>query len=162
MKRGFITAVAGAAIVVAGLAGCSSKSSSAPPTASSSSASSAPGSAAVGAGQTKVTIDGQDQTATGTLTCTAATGKIDIVSSGGGVQHSVVLNDANPPTVISIGLKNTKYTLTASAGGPGNANVSKDGNSYKITDTAGGPDLSNPMAGVANKSFEIDATCTSS
>ena len=51
MKRGFVVVIGGAAIVVAGLAGCSNnKSSEATQTAAS------------GTGKAKVTIDGKDQT----------------------------------------------------------------------------------------------------
>jgi len=44
-------------------------------------------------------------------------------------------------------------------GTTGKAQATKDGSAYKITGTASGVDMSNPMAGPANKSFEIDVTC---
>ena len=83
MKRGFVVAVGGAAIVIAGLSGCSSgekKSESS----GSSTASSAPGTASVSAtaapsgGGTKVTIDGQDQNVAGTVVCSAMGGNMNI------------------------------------------------------------------------------------
>jgi len=44
-------------------------------------------------------------------------------------------------------------------GTTGKAQATKDGSSYKITGTASGVDMSNPMGGPVNKSFEIDVTC---
>ena len=63
MKRGFVVAVGGLAIVVAGLSGCSSddKKSESDKPSTSAGASSETATASSGASETKVTIDGQDQ-----------------------------------------------------------------------------------------------------
>ena len=178
MKREFMVAGAGAAMVVALLAGCNksstpSSSSSAASSGASSSASSSGGSsggssasssaAAAGGGGTKVIIDGQDQGVTGQPTCTTAGGNITIVIQSAG-QYSVVLSDANPPTVTNVTLQPTSgfqlaYNPQMNGMGGASANVTKDGNTYKVTGTATGVDPSKPMAGMVGKSFEIDAAC---
>ena len=58
MKRGFVVAVGGVAIVIAGLSGCSSDDKK-------SETSGATSSAAAAEGKTTVTIDGTDQTVQG-------------------------------------------------------------------------------------------------
>ena len=88
MKRGFVVAVAGAAVLVAGLSGCSkdekksessSSSSSAASSASSAvSATSGTATASAGAGSAKVTIDGQPQTINGQVVCATAGGNYNI------------------------------------------------------------------------------------
>jgi ipoprotein LpqH len=67
VKRGTVVGVAGAAMVVAGLVGCSSNKSN------TGASSSAP--AAVGP---QVIVDGQKQNITGSVTCTPAGGNANI------------------------------------------------------------------------------------
>jgi ipoprotein LpqH len=158
VKRELTVAVAGAAILVAGISGCSSdkKSSSGSSSGASSSASSS------GGGGTKVIIDGKDQNVTGSVVCTTAGGNVNIAIGGAATGIAAVLTDANPPQVTSVGLGNVNgVTLAyAAAGGGGNASATKNGNSYKISGTATGVDMANPTQPV-NKPFEIDVTCTS-
>ncbi|OBI98431.1 lipoprotein LpqH [Mycobacterium asiaticum] len=156
MKRGLTVAVAGAAIVVAGLSGCSSdkpKSGG-----GSSSAASSGGGSASG---TKVLIDGQDQHVTGSVVCTTAAGNVNIAIGGQAAGIAAVLSDANPPEVRSVGLGSVNgVVLGYTAGtGQGKAEATKNGNAYKITGTATGIDAANPMSPV-NKPFEIDVTCS--
>src|SRR5262249_23706953 len=81
VKRGFVVAVGGAAIVIAGLSGCSSDEtkSEGPNTPADTSA---PGTASVSApaapngGATLVMIDGQDQNVAGTVVCSAMGGNM--------------------------------------------------------------------------------------
>ncbi|ORJ52576.1 lipoprotein LpqH [Mycobacterium simiae] len=157
MKRELTVAVAGAAILVAGLSGCSSDKKS---TSGSSSASSS--ASASGGGGTKVVIDGKDQNVTGSVVCTTAGGNVNIAIGGAATGIAAVLTDANPPQVTSVGLGNVNGVTLAysSAGGGGNASATKDGNKYKITGTATGLDVANPTQPV-NKPFEIDVTCSS-
>src|SRR4029078_2869959 len=61
VKRGFVVAVGGAAIVIAGLAGVSSEKKS--------DTSGATSSAASAQGKSTVTIDGNDQSVQGTVVC---------------------------------------------------------------------------------------------
>ncbi len=158
MKRELTVAVAGAAILVAGISGCSSdkKSSSGSSSGASTSAS------ASGGGGTKVIIDGKDQNVSGSVVCTTVGGNVNIAIGGAATGIAAVLTDANPPAVTSVGLGNVNgVTLAyAAAGGGGNASATKNGNSYKITGTATGVDMANPTQPV-NKPFEIDVTCTS-
>ena len=165
MKRGFVVAVGGAAIVIAGLSGCSSGNKSASPSSSSASSSSAAGTASASAtaapsgGGTKVTIDGKDQNVSGTVVCSSMGGNMNIAIGEATAGIAAVLS-SDGSTVQSVALGNVNgVTLGYQSGtGQGEANASKDGNSYKISGTATGIDMANPMQPV-NKPFEIDVTC---
>jgi lipoprotein LpqH len=156
VKRELTIAVAGAAMLVAGISGCSSNKSS------TSGGSSGATSGAAGGGGPTVSIDGKNQNVTGSVVCTTAGGHINIAIGGAATGIAAVLTDANPPQVTSVGLGNVNgVTLAYQTGtGQGNAAVTKNGNSYKITGTATGVDVANPMQPV-NKPFEIDVTCAS-
>jgi ipoprotein LpqH len=158
VKRGLTVTVAAAAILAAGLSGCSSNKSSSGNGSSSSSSSSA---SVNGAGSTKVTIDGKDQQVSGSVVCTTAGGNVNIAIGGAATGIAAVLTDGNPPEVKSVGLGNVNgVTLAYTSGtGQGNASATKNGSSYKITGTAIGMDMANPTAPV-NKPFEIDVTCS--
>ena len=156
MKRSVTVAAAGLAIVVVGLSGCSSDKKSGTSTSSNGT------SAAVsnGSSTAKVTIDGKDQSVQGTVACTSAAGTVNIAIGGAQTGIGVVLTDATPPGVKSVGLGNVGgVTLGYPPGtGQGNATATKDGSKYKISGTATGGDMANPMQPV-NKPFEIDVTC---
>jgi lipoprotein LpqH len=164
VKRGLIVAVAGAAIVVAGVAGCSSNksstSSSSSGSKSSSAAASASASSSAGASKAKVTIDGQDQNISGTVVCTTMAGTVNIAIGEATTGIAAVLSDASPPEVKSVGLGNVNgVTLGYQSGvNQGNAEATKDGSNYTIKGTATGVDMANPMQPV-NKPFEISVTC---
>lgn len=159
MKRQLTVAVAGAAILAAGISGCSSNNKSA-----TGSSSSSPGTSASvnsgASGGTKVSIDGKDQNVTGSVVCTNAGGTVNIAIGGAATGIAAVLSDGSPPQVKSVGLGNVNgVTLGYTSGtGQGNATASKDGNTYKISGTATGVDMANPMQPV-NKPFEINVTC---
>jgi ipoprotein LpqH len=151
VKRGILVGVAGAAIVVAGLAGCSNNKSN---TSSSSSTSSS-------ASTEKVTIDGHNQNISGQVSCTASGGNLNIGIGDPTNGIGAVITNANPPVVHSVGLGNVNgLTLGYSDAAPsqGNAQTTKDGNSYKITGTVTGVDMANPQQPVT-KPFEMDVTC---
>ncbi len=169
MNRGLVVTVAGAAIVVVGLAGCSKdeKKSEASSSSSSSSASASASSSAVespnatsGAGSAKVTIDGQPQTIQGQVVCATAGGNFNIAIGEAATGIAAVISpDAS--VVHSVGLGNVNgVTLGYQEGVPGGANAtaSKDGNNYKISGTATGVDMANPMQPVS-KPFEIEVSC---
>ena len=164
MKRGFVVAVGGAAIVIAGLSGCSSGNKSASPSSSSASSSaagtaSASATAAPSGGGTKVTIDGKDQNVSGTVVCSSMGGNMNIAIGEATAGIAAVLS-SDGSTVQSVALGNVNgVTLGYQSGtGQGDANASKDGNSYKIPGTAPGIDMANPMQPMT-KPFEIDVTC---
>ncbi|MCV7176706.1 lipoprotein LpqH [Mycolicibacterium sphagni] len=169
MKRGLVVTVAGAAIVVAGLAGCSksnnnstasSTSTAQATTSASASTSAAAPSATSGAGSAKVTIDGQPQNIQGQVVCATAGGNLNIAIGEAMTGIAAVLS-ADASTVQSVGLGNVNgVTLGYTAGVPGGANATatKDGNTYKISGTATGVDMANPMQPVT-KPFEIQVTC---
>lgn len=172
MKHGFLVAVGSAALVIAGLSGCSSDdSSSASETSSETSAAvettsaaetttEATATAEAGAGAPKVTIDGQDQAVQGTVVCSAMGGNMNIAIGEAATGIAVVVSEGDTPTVSSVGLGNVNgVTLGYQSGaGQGEATAEKDGNTYKVTGTATGVDMADPMTPVT-KPFEIEVSC---
>jgi lipoprotein LpqH len=163
VKRGFVVAVGGAAIVIAGLSGCSSddKKSESPKTSAetTSGAGTASATAAPSGGGTKVTIDGQDQSVKGTVVCSAMGGNMNIAIGDAAMGIAAVVSE-DGSTVQSVGLGNVNgVTLGYQSGtGQGEAKATKDGSNWKISGTATGIDMANPMQPV-NKPFEIAVTC---
>ena len=168
MKRGLVVTVAGAAVLVAGLSGCSkddnkstsTTSAKATTSAAATTSGAASPSASAGASSAKVTIDGQAQNINGQVVCATAGGNLNIAIGEATTGIAAVLS-ADASTVQSVGLGNVNgVTLGYTAGVPGgaNASASKDGNTYKISGTATGIDMANPMQPVT-KPFEIQVTC---
>jgi lipoprotein LpqH len=163
VKRGFVVAVGGAAIVIAGLSGCSSgeKKSESPSTSAEATTGggTASATAAPSGGGTKISIDGQDQNVSGTVVCSAMGGNMNIAIGDAATGIAAVLS-SDGATVQSVGLGNVNgVTLGYQSGtGQGEAKAEKDGNAYKISGTATGIDMANPMQPV-NKPFEIQVTC---
>ena len=164
MKRGFVVAVGGAAIVIAGLSGCSSGDKKTESTGTSAATgatgtASASATAAPSGGGTKVTIDGKDQNVSGTVVCTAMGGNMNIAIGDAATGIAAVVSE-DGSTVTSVGLGNVNgVTLGYQNGtGQGEAKASKDGNKWTISGTATGIDMANPMQPV-NKPFEIAVTC---
>ena len=155
MKRSVTVAAAGLAIVVVGLSGCSSDKKS-----SSVSSNGTTVAASSGSSTAKVTIDGKDQNVQGTVACNSAAGSVNIAIGGAQTGIGVVLSDASPPAVKSVGLGNVNGVVLGYSPGSaqGSANATKDGSKYKISGTATGVDMANPMQPV-KKTFEIDVTC---
>ena len=167
MLRGFVLGVGGAAIVMAGAAGCSSDKKSEDKTATEAtrapaSAGTAPSgsvTASAGAGTAKVTIDGQPMNVQGQVVCTATAGTFNIgvgdATTGIGI---VMAEDASKVTSVGLGNVNG-VALGFQEGAPGgSASATKDGKSYTITGTATGIDMANPMQPVT-KPFEIAVSC---
>ncbi|MGE0214199.1 lipoprotein LpqH [Mycolicibacterium sp.] len=152
MKRGVVVAVGGAALVIAGLSGCSSGDKS--------ETSGETSSAAAAEGKSTVTIDGQDQEVSGTVVCSDMGGNTNIAIGDATTGIGVVVSTGDSPTVQSVGLGNVNgVTLGYQSGsGQGEAKAEKDGSTYKISGTATGVDMANPMQPV-NKPFEIEVTC---
>lgn len=168
MKRGLVVTVAGAAVLVAGLSGCSKSDNKSTSTTSEKATTSAAAttsgaaspSATAGAGSAKVTIDGQPQNVQGQVVCATAGGNLNIAIGEATTGIAAVLSQ-DASTVQSVGLGNVNgVTLGYTAGVPGGANATatKDGNTYKISGTATGVDMANPMQPVT-KPFEIEVTC---
>ena len=174
VKRALVVAIGAAAIVVGGLAGCSSDKSTeenyetAKDTAKSgvSEATSAVTSATDAikgnppAGAATVSIDGQDQNVEGTVVCTALAGKIQIAIGNATQGIAANVSEGDSPTVHQVGLGNVNgVALGFTEGAPGGeATATKDGNTYKIKGNATGVDMANPMQPVT-KAFEIAVTC---
>jgi ipoprotein LpqH len=145
VKRGFVVAVAGAAIVVAGLAGCSSAKTN---------------NASAGKGSAKVTVDGKDLSVSGDIGCTTAGDTVNLaVGNAGGSAIGAVLTGGGKD-VQSVALVLDGKPLAYTKGTGGNATVTKDGSKYSIKGSAVGmPDMSNPMAGPSNHDFAMEVTC---
>lgn len=166
MVRGLLVGVGGAAVVVAGLVGCSSDKKTEvageKPAAPSSVASATSGTvtAAAGSGTAKVTIDGQPKDVTGSIACTTAAGNLNIAIGDTATGIAVVMSpDASK--VNSVGLGNVGGVVLGfqdGASGDASASATKDGNTYKVTGKATGVDMANPMQPVT-KPFEIAVTC---
>jgi lipoprotein LpqH len=154
VKRGFVVAIGGAAIVVAGLSGCSSEKKS--------ETSGDTSSAASAQGKSTVTIDGKDQAVQGTVVCSTMGENVNIAIGDATTGIGAVVSTGDSPTVHSVGLGNVNGVTLGfqENAGQGEAKAEKDGNSYKISGTATGIDMANPMQPV-NKPFEIDVTCPS-
>jgi len=159
-------AVAGAAVLVAGLSGCSKDekkteaSSSSASATSAVSATSGTATASAGAGTAKVTIDGQPQNINGQVVCATAGGNYNIAIGEATTGIAVVMSE-DASNVQSVALGNVNgVTLGYTPGVPGGANATatKDGNNIKVTGTATGVDMANPMQPVT-KPFEIEVTC---
>ena len=108
VKRGIVVGVVGAAMVVTGLVGCSSKQSN---PSSSSSASSAAG--------PQLIIDGQKQNVTGQVSCTANGSNVNIGVCDATNGVGAVVSNANPPVVHAVGLGSVNGIVLAFLDAPG-------------------------------------------
>jgi ipoprotein LpqH len=163
VKQGLLIAVGGAAIVAAGLAGCSSgdkssTGSSSSSSSESSSSSSAASTSAEASGGTTVTIDGKPKDVGGTVVCSSMGGNVNVAIGEATTGIAAVVTEADPPEVTSVALGNVDGVTLAVGGGQGDATATKDGKSYKITGNAYGIDMANPMQ-PAKKPFELEFTC---
>jgi ipoprotein LpqH len=163
VKPGFVVAVGGVGIVIAGLSGCSSdeKKSESPATTAEATtgAGTASATAAPSGGGAKVMIDGQDQNVSGTVVCSAMGGNMNIAIGGAATGIAAVVSE-DGSNVQSVGLGNVNgVTLGYTAGtGQGDVKANMDGKTWKITGTATGIDMANPMQPV-NKPFELEVAC---
>jgi lipoprotein LpqH len=166
MVRGLIVGIGGAAVVAAGLVGCSSDKKTEvageKPAAPSSVASATSGTvtAAAGSGTAKVMIDGQPKDVTGQIACTNAAGNFTIAIGDTATGIGVVMSpDASKVTQVTLGNVNgVVLGYQDGASGDASASATKDGNTYKVTGKATGVDMTNPMQPVT-KPFEIAVTC---
>jgi ipoprotein LpqH len=153
VKRGFVVAVGGLAIVIAGLSGCSSEDKKSETTGETSTA-------AAAEGKSTVTIDGTDQAVQGTVVCSSMGGNTNIAIGDAATGIAAVVSEGDSPTVQSVGLGNVNGVMLGytSGSGQGEAKAEKDGNTYTISGTATGVDMANPLQPV-NKPFEIEVSC---
>lgn len=168
MKHELLIAV-GAAMIVAGLAGCSngtkspntssSTMTSSSATSTSSTIATVSGAASPGPGSAKVTVDGQPQNITGPVVCSTTDGKFSI-AIGEPITGVIVGLEPDASVVHGVGLGTVNgVVLSFTEGVPGNnASATKDGNNYKVTGTATGVAEANPAQQVS-KPFQIDVTC---
>lgn len=170
MNRAFVVAVGGAALVIAGLSGCSSDNNSSSATTTeettvsvtttveTTTVAESP-SVTTGAATTKVTIDGQDQAVEGNVVCATTGGNVNIAIGESMTGIAAVVSEGDAPTVSSVALGNVDgVSLGFTQGAGGEATAEKDGNTYKISGTATGVDMANPTTPL-NKPFTIEVTC---
>ncbi|GFG53907.1 hypothetical protein CQY20_11475 [Mycolicibacterium agri] len=152
MKRVFVVALGGAAIVIAGLSGCSSDKKS--------ETSGETSTAAAAEGKSTVTIDGEDQAVQGTVVCNTMGENVNIAIGDATTGIGAVVGTGDEPVVHSVGLGNVNGVTLGfqENAGQGEAKAEKDGSTYKISGTAVGVDMANPMQPVT-KPFEIEVSC---
>ncbi|KXO92458.1 hypothetical protein AXK56_05230 [Tsukamurella pulmonis] len=111
--------------------------------------------------QTVVKVDGKDLTGkdVDNVGCTQQGDTIMIGSGGASGGVGATLKAGDPPTVQTVGLTVDGKALAVGPG-VGEATVKVDGKTYTITGTAQGGDITNPMAGLVKKPFEIVVTCS--
>lgn len=164
MIRALVVAAGSAAIVVAGVAGCSNDKKSETKTEATASGSSmqvtaGETTASAGAGTAKVTIDDQPREVQGQVVC-ATTGGTFNIAIGDATSGIAVVMAEDGSKVNSVGLGNINgVALGYQEGAPGaSASATKDGKNYKISGTATGVDMANPMQPVT-KPFAIEVSC---
>jgi ipoprotein LpqH len=145
MNRGVVLAVGGAAIVVAGLSGCSSGGG---------------GTGSTTNGDVTVTLDGQAQTVKGNVSCVTQGGNVVIGIGDATAGIGATLTSGDSPEVQTVGMGSSSgVALAYTKGGVGGeAKATKDGSKYDITGKVTGIDIKNPLAPVT-KPFEIKVTC---
>jgi ipoprotein LpqH len=155
-----VVGVVGLAAAAAVLVGCSDNSGPA-------SATAAGGSQVSTGGSTEVKVDGKDLAGLdmNSVTCVKQGGKINVASGAinGQAGLAVVMTDAKPPTVDSLGMsvEGNALAVTNTIGAKvGSADVKVDGSTYTITGEATGADIKNPMAGMITKPFTVKVTCS--
>jgi ipoprotein LpqH len=156
VKRGFVVAIAGVAIVVAGLAGCSSKKQCVGNTCQSS-----------GTASAKLTIDGKDQTVPQPVTCQSSPQGGQIAMGNPSDPNNLMTAQYTGTDVAQMALILNGKKLAVQKGNPmlgGSATMTKDGNKYTFTGKAaevgGAPDLSNPTNPTyPTHDFTLAVTC---
>ena len=148
------------------LMACSDNNSSGKGSASATGSASVSTAVASG-GKTSVKVDGNDLPGldVSSVTCVKQGGNINIASGAIGGQQGlgVVMTDASPPKVTSLGMVVDGNALAVSDNmgvKTGSADVKVDGSTYTISGEAAGADMKNPMAGMITKKFEITVTCS--
>jgi len=118
-------------------------------------------------GTTSVKVEGQDLQGLDlkSVTCVKQGGKINVASGAinGQAGLAVVMTDANPPTVDSLGMsvEGNALAVTNTMGAKvGSADVKVDGSTYTISGEASGADIKNPMAGMVTKPFTVKVSCS--
>jgi ipoprotein LpqH len=153
-----VVGVVGLAAAATVLVGCSDDKSG------PASATAAGGSQVSTGGSTEVKVDGKDLSGLdlNSVTCVKQGGKINVASAAvnGQAGLAVVMSDATPPTVDSLGMTVDGNALAVTMGAKvGSAEVKVDGSTYTITGEASGADIKNPMAGMITKPFTVKVTC---
>ena len=156
-----VVGVVGLAAAAAVLVGCSDNKNG------PASATAAGGAQVSMGGSTEVTVDGKDLSGLdlNSVTCVKQGGKINVASGAinGQAGLAVVMTDANPPTVDSLGMTvdGNALAVTNTMGAKvGSADVKVDGGTYTISGEASGADIKNPMAGMVTKPFTVKVSCS--
>jgi lipoprotein LpqH len=157
VNRGFVVAVAGAAVVVAGLAGCSSDNKQCVGDTCQS----------TGKAEAKLTIDGKDQTVPQPVTCQTGPQGGQIAMGNASDPNNLMTAQFNATDVQQMALLLDGKKLAVQNGNPmvgGNATMTKDGNKYsfsgKAAEVGGAPDMTNPTNPTfPTHDFKLEVTC---
>lgn len=160
MIRGLVVAAGGAAVLLAGLTGCSSEKSDKKPATAETSVAAAPSvGASTGAGSVTVTIDGKAKDVQGQVACVTSGGNVNIGVGDQTTGIAVVMSeDASKVTSVALGNVDG-VALGFTDGMPGgSATATKDGKIYTVSGTATGIDMANPMQPMT-RPFEVKVSC---
>src|ERR1700736_48138 len=154
VKRGFVVGVAGAAIVVAGLTGCSSSNKQCAGNTCQSN----------GTASAKLTIDSKDQTVPQRVTCQSSPQGGQIAMGNPQDLNNLMTAQFSATDVQQMALILNGKKLIVQNGNPmgGSAKMTKDGNKYTFTGKAAeAPDPSNPMNAMnpTTHDFTLEVTC---
>jgi lipoprotein LpqH len=134
VKRGFVIAIGGAAVVATALTGCGGKDdkSSSSQTAS---ASVPGGNATMGSGKATVKIDGAEKKAEGSIVCADVAGNNTVTIGNPAAQQgaTVVMTSGDSPEVNQVALYFGTPILYNKGAGGGDASVKKDGKTYTVS-----------------------------
>src|ERR1700754_3816382 len=156
-----VVGVVGLAAAAAVLVGCSDNKSG------PAAATAAGGAQVSTGGSTEVKVDGKDLSGLDmkSVTCVKQGGKINVASGAinGQAGLAVVMTDANPPTVDSLGVSvdGSALAVTNTMGAKvGAAEVKVHGSTYTINGEATGADMKTPMEAMITKPFPVKVICS--
>ncbi|MDT5009328.1 MAG: ipoprotein LpqH [Mycobacterium sp.] len=164
MKRGFVIAVGGAAIVATALSGCGGKDDKSSASQSASASMPGGGSAAAGQGSATVKVDGNETKLDGMLACADVPGADTYSMTIGNPPQvsTAVVTKGDSPEVnqVVIYLSGQGTPVSYNKGSGGDATAKKDGKTFNISGhSTPMPDMSNPMGEPKGHEFSMDITC---
>jgi lipoprotein LpqH len=148
VKRGFLVAIGGAAIVATALTGCGGGNK----------ASSGGNTASAGKGTAKVTVDSRDLSIAGDIGCVTAGDRV--VMSVGDQTKGVVGATVTGSDVETVGVVTEGKPLGYTKGMPGGeATVKKDGNKYALSGNLTGTDMPDATGQMPKHPFTMEISC---
>jgi lipoprotein LpqH len=164
VKRGFVFAVSGTAIVATALTGCGGNDNKSSSNQSASVSVPGGGSASAGSGTATVKVDGKETKLDGMLACADVPGTDTFSMTIGNPPQvtTAVVTKADPPeeNQVVIYLSGQTTPVSYNKGSGGDATATKDGKKYTISGhSTPMPDMSNPMGEPKGHEFSLEVTC---